>query len=391
MITVLLILAPAIPVAAASQQAPEARLRSQQQELDRLRRERQQLEQRMRGLQGTMRDLSSEISNIERQAETTARLVRSLDSQLGAINFEVQQATGNLLGAEDELAVKRAVLRRRLSDIYKRGPLYSAQVLLSAESFGDLVARYKYLHLVAKRDQALVQRVESLRNQIGRQRALLVRLQNDMEVNRQEKAAEERRLRGLEQQRAATLAQTRRSARQTESRLQRIARDETRISNLIVELEAARRRAAAAGPAGPRAPSTFSTRDVGRFDWPVEGLILYQFGRIVNPNNTAIRRNGIAIAADAGTPVRSVAAGTVMFAETMGTYGLTVILQHPGGDYSIYGSLSSAAVQRGAIVDKGQTLGTVGVSDPDLGPHLYFEIRIDTRAVDPLTWLRGRG
>ena len=72
--------------------------------------------------------------------------------------------------------------------------------------------------------------------------------------------------------------------------------------------------------------------------------------------------------------------------------GLTVIVQHGGGDYSVYGSLAQARVQVGAKVTKGQTVGTVGRGDPELPPHLHFEIRRDRgAAVDPLEWLRGGG
>ena len=387
----------ALPIALPAQQSPEARLRAQQQELERLRRERSQLEQRMTQLQGTVRDLSSEVANIERRAEATERVVRSLDTQLSSIAAEVRGATANLIHAEDELAVKRAVLQRRLADIYKRGPLNEVEVLLAAESFGDLIARYKYLHLVARRDRALVARVEALRDQVRRQRTLLVRLQSDIEINRAEKADEEQRLRSLQQQRAATLARTQRSVGQAQTRLDRIARDEARLTNIIAELEEARRRAEAARPGTARAPGVFTTREIGQLDWPVDGTVVKNFGREVRPNGTAVINNGIRIAAESGTPVKSVAAGTVVIAEAMGTYGYTVILQHPGGDYSLYGSLGRISVSKGQIISKGGIVGTVGTSDPELGPHLYFEVRVAARgssaqpaASDPLTWLRSR-
>jgi septal ring factor EnvC (AmiA/AmiB activator) len=67
-----------------------------------------------------------------------------------------------------------------------------------------------------------------------------------------------------------------------------------------------------------------------------------------------------------------------------------VIVQHGGGDYSVYGSLSSIAVAKGAVVSKGQVLGSVGSADPELPPHLHFEMRPQGRAVDPLEWLRGQ-
>ena len=381
---------------AGAQQTPSsanaaAKVRAQRDELDRIRRERAALEAKMGELQGTVHDLSEEVTNLDSQADATARAVRSLDAQLSAIGEEVTGATGELVRAEDELAIKRAVLKRRLADIYKRGPLYSYEALLSAQTFAELVARYKYLHLLALRDRALVKRVEELRNQTENQRALLVRLRNDVEMSRSERSREEQRLRDLEQQRARSLAQAKRSARQTEARLKQIDRDETRITGLIESLEAARRKSEeVARTRGTPRPAAPTVRPASNIDWPVEGELLYRFGRVVNPNNTTTRWNGIGIGAPAGSPVKAIGAGQVMVAETFGTYGLTVIVQQGGGDYAVYGSLASIAVKKGQIVSRGEVIGTVGSADPELPAHLHFEFRPEGRAVDPLDYLKAR-
>ena len=68
--------------------------------------------------------------------------------------------------AQDALDEKHAVLERRLVDIYKRGALYGYQVLLAAESFGDLLSRYKYLYLVSRQDRTLTDEMNRLRNRI---------------------------------------------------------------------------------------------------------------------------------------------------------------------------------------------------------------------------------
>lgn len=378
----------AVPLGA-QQQPSEARLREQREELERIRRERSELEARMRQLQSNVHDVSEEVANIERQADATQRAVAALDRQLVAMGEEVESATARLVRAEDELVVKQAILRRRLADIYKRGPLYTVEALLSAQSFGDLLARYKYLHMLALRDRALVARVAALRDQIGGERTRLVRLHDGLEGSRRERADEAERLVELERQRARSLAGLRRSARQTQARLARIARDEARLGDVIAELEAARRRAEARRPGSSRpAPEAGTRRGSNALDWPVRGELLYSFGRVVNPNNTTTRWNGIGIAASAGTAVEAVAAGEVMVAEPFGTYGLTVIIQHPGGDYSVYGSLASADVRKGAIVNRGDRIGTVGRADPELPPHLHFEMRPGGRAADPLDWLK---
>lgn len=369
---------------------PEQRLRQQQDELEKLRRERADLESRMLQLQRSARSLADEVNNIEAQRSTTARLVKALDEQLTTITREVATASAGLSRAEQEIVNKRTALQRRMVDIYKRGQLYDVEALLSAQSFAALVARYKYLHDLALHDRSLVRRVETLRDNIVSQRQLLVTLQDEVERNRREKEREAARLKSLEQTRQRNLTVVQRNAAQTRDRLQQIARDEARLASLLAGFETARRRAELAPNARPAAPSTIRTSDLGKLDWPVDGDILYRFGRVVNPNNSTTRWNGVGIGAALGTAVRSIAAGTVVLAEGFSTYGLTVIVQHGGGDYSIYGSLQRLDVRKDQNVQKGQVLGTVGDADPDLPPHLHLEIRPKGRAVDPLEWLRAQ-
>ena len=374
-------------------QDQSARLRAQQDTLARLRREREQLERRAADLQNNVHDLSEEVSNLKGRAEATARIVHALDSQLEMINGEVADATRDVSITQRDLAQKRIALHDRLVDIYKRGPLFTTQVLLSARSFGELVARYKYLHLLALHDRALVHRVEQLHQQVRKDQDRLVALQNAVEQNRDDKAREEAQLRALEQDRGANLARTQREVQLTEARLSKIRATESQLTNAITVFDTERRRAEAARPAAVRSGSSIKTSDYGRLDWPVDGPLVYTFGKAQTASNTTIRWNGVGIKANVGTAVTAVAAGKVVSAAPLGTYGLTVIIDHGGGDYSIYGSLSRADVRQGQQVAKGQQIGGVGISDPEYPPHLHFEIRHggpDGRpaSVDPATWLR---
>ena len=294
----------ALPVVAQDQ--GDAKLRSQQQELARIRREREELQRRMKGLQSRVHDIREEVNNLDRQHNATVRVVRSLDQQLTTLNGEVENTTANLVRAQDEVQVKRAVLRKRLVEIYKRGPLFTFEVMLSAKSFGDLVARYKYLHILAQRDRAVVSRVDQLRSQIIGQRRQLVSLQSGVEQNRVEKAREAERLAALEEARKKSLSRAQQDQKRAQSRLAELARTERRLNSVIEQFEAARRRAAARPNAAPSAPSSIRTSDFGRLSWPVDGAIIYRFGRVVNPNNTTTRWNGIGIAASPGTDVKSV-------------------------------------------------------------------------------------
>jgi septal ring factor EnvC (AmiA/AmiB activator) len=334
-------------------------------------------------------ELREEVFNLDRQRDATERVIQTLDRQLAAITADVDETTRRTQAAERELGLRRGTLERRLVDIYKRGPLYSTEALLTARTFGELVARYKYLHELAIHDRALVGRVQLLRDQVSRQRRDLVQLRQAVEENRTDKQVEEERLARLRGERSTDLRQVQRSAQEILDRLAALRASESRLTNVIASIESERRRSAGTRPSATRESSTLRTSDLGRLDWPVDGTVLYRYGRVVNPNNTTTRWNGIGIAAATGTPVHAVAPGTVVSVGQLGTYGLTVIVQHGGGDYSVYASLNSSSLRKSQAIRKGDIVGTVGTSDPELRPHLHFEIRPQGRAVDPESWLRG--
>lgn len=101
---------------------------------------------------------------------------------------------------------------------------------------------------------------------------------------------------------------------------------------------------------------------------------------------------GVDLAAPTGTPVRSVAAGTVTFAADSGAYGLRVAVRHEGGSETWYAHLSRTSVEPDQKVAQGATLGAIGATGNVTGPHLHLEFRPDGGApVDPVDALRARG
>jgi len=374
-------------VAAQRPQPFDQQLRDNQRRLEDIRRERTQVEQELERLRTEAHSLSDELANIERQKETTNRIVNELDRQINSLSDQIDRTTVDLLLAQDALEEKRAVLERRLVDIYKRGPLYAYQVLLAAESFGDLLSRYKYLYLVSRQDRLLANDMFKLQRRIARERQTLVDARDALGRRKHERTDELQRYLALEHTREASLRETRRSAREAAQRLSQLERDEKSLNDRIVALERARREAEARGAV--TAAASITTADLGQLDWPVEGKIVYQFGTAAGPNNTRIPWHGIGIAAAAGTPVRAIASGTVSLAGPLGTYLTSVLLDHGGGYYTFYGYLSDATVAKGERVAKGQTLGHVGGESSDRGPHLHFEIRGQGGiALDPINWLK---
>src|SRR3954470_4616313 len=377
--------------AAHAQGTPD--LEESRRRLEEIRAERDRLERQRERVQGQGHDVNDELSNLERQRESTQRIVDEIERQIGGLASQLDRSSAELILAQDNLAERRAVLERRLIDIYKRGPLHTFQVLLAAESFGDLLSRYKYLYLTSEQDRALVDDVEKLRNRVVQQRNNILDVRGELDRRREEREAEFSRYSELASERARKLQTLQRSARSTERRLSQLQKDESRLNGLLASLERSRRDELARGAlrGAVATPGSITTADLGKLDWPVEGAIVYRFGRDTLPSGGIIRWNGVGIAAPVGTAVKAVESGKVRLVGQFGTYGLTIVVEHGNGYYSVYSHLLSAAVKLGAAVAKGATIGAVGGENSDYGPHLHFEIRGENQvALDPTTWLRKR-
>lgn len=118
------------------------------------------------------------------------------------------------------------------------------------------------------------------------------------------------------------------------------------------------------------------------FIWPLQGRLSSTYG---------MRRGsfhwGIDITGRVGTPIRAVAAGTVIRAGRAGTYGYRVQIQHKSGISTLYAHASKLKVAVGDQVNQGDIIAYVGSTGNATGPHLHFEVKVNGRNVNPLTRL----
>ena len=123
--------------------------------------------------------------------------------------------------------------------------------------------------------------------------------------------------------------------------------------------------------------------------WPVEGQVTGSFGERIDPfNGEGAFHSGVDISASVGSPVIAPADGLVTFADFQGGYGRAVTVDHGHGITTRYGHLSSFAVTAGQYIQRGDTIGYVGLSGRSTGPHLHYEVRINGVPVNPYKYLR---
>ena len=369
-------------------------LRDSQLRLERIRQEKLQLQRELDQLKSRVRNAAREASNIAQQRTVSASALRELDYQAELINADVENTTRQLALTHANLRARNTALNQRLRSIYKRGEMHTIRVLLSAENFGDLLNRYKYLHMISLNDRMVVLDVARLEQQLVKDEQGLQRSLAQLESLRQEKQDEIRQLEQIEGRQVRSLTQMRALERATAGKLEQLLKDEARLSGLITDLERRRRDEERRG-VRTATGAGLTTRDLGALGWPVEGALVFRYGPERKPNGVVLRYNGIGISAPAGTPVKAVEAGTVEIAGPLEGYGSSVVIGHGGGYYTLYLRLRGLSVKVGQKVAAGQVVGSVGGAATPEGPHLEFQVRTPSASgaptpVDPLNWLQAR-
>jgi murein DD-endopeptidase MepM/ murein hydrolase activator NlpD len=108
------------------------------------------------------------------------------------------------------------------------------------------------------------------------------------------------------------------------------------------------------------------------------------FGTRVDPFNKKFGFHpGVDLACPVGSDVFAARKGKVIFSGFKGGYGLLLIVKHEHGYVSYYGHLKKTLVKEGDVVERGNLIGITGNSGRSTGPHLHFEVRKESRPINP--------
>lgn len=356
----------------------------------------QQRESDLSGIRARITALRQRLAESEKNVATLSEEVRRLDWKLEI----AQQETRLLAARRDELtralaetrleresagvasARTATALSARARVLQRFGRYGYLRVLLEARDAPGFLRGLERLDDLARRDGRLLAAhrgaQRKLESDLEREEALKRELDSNWTRSRRELSAMSR----LKSDRESLLARERRDAVTGRDEVHALSDKADRLERLLKTL--------ASQSSGEVADASGGIRPwKGVLDWPARGAVVETFGRHRHPKFDAWTvSNGIAVALAAGSPVRGVYAGKVVYAQWLAEYGNLVILDHGDGVFTLYAWLQSVSVLPGTRVAAGSSLGTSGMGPGRTEAGVYFEIRDRQKASDPVTWLR---
>ncbi|MGH8085494.1 MAG: murein hydrolase activator EnvC family protein [Lysobacter sp.] len=393
----------AAPASAQSSRDTERKLQTIKKELQSVAAERRKIESR-RGA------ATRELREADEQVAASSRQLRATEQQLEASERELAELQQRRDGLQATLGNRRDELAGLLRAAYAQGDAAPLKLLLAQDRVADANRLLTY-HRYLQRDRA--ERIATLSGELAGLDALereIVARRAELDAARERQRGQLAQLQRDRKSRKTLVAELDQRYQDKRSRENALGRDAKGLESLLKKLRAAaaraeaERRAAAARaereareareaaqragqPAPPRKNpvAVASGPAVGGAGWPLAGTLIAGYGARLPDGRDS---QGLLIGANAGTAVKAVADGTVVYAEWMSGYGLILIVDHGNGYMSLYAHNDALLRDAGDTVERGQPVSTVGTSGGHGRPALYFELRRNGDPVNPTGWLQ---
>ena len=361
-----------------------------------------------------LRETQIAIAKARRELNELTQREQAEWQKLTALQATLSQLQTNISNTKAQVA-------QLLANNYKN-PQPAAVALLLKSSDANQKSRFlTYTRHINQANKALIDKLVQQQTELNTQEQAI-----NTELKRIEQLAAQQRqkLKNLGQTQSQAQANSNQLSKDINARRQKLAQlhaNERQLNQVIANIVAkqnaqrkaeaeqraqeARKRAQAANQRSKAPQSTLTREDLNlrpeqpqraepqrteaapqkplRGIMPASGNIIGRFGT-ARPSGGTWR--GIFIAT-APAPVRSIAAGTVVYAANQAGYGNMMIVDHGNGYMSVYAGLSSIHASNGSRVGAGQNIATSGTL-PAGEQGLYLELRYRNKVMNPLVWLR---
>ncbi|MGE5173748.1 MAG: murein hydrolase activator EnvC family protein [Betaproteobacteria bacterium] len=358
-------------------------------EFERIKRAMQEKKKEIRRANRKERSVLADLEKIDRDIQAGSAVLADQQKQLKGAEAALRGIEENSVQLSGELAGLRKLYSQRLRALYKMRRSGS-MAIYAVDSLGSMAKHIKYLSVITDRDRVIIDEFSRTLRGLSERQAEIAEKKEDILGRRRTVEAKKAELETKRQRKSTILAGVRQEKSLYEQTLHELEEASVSLWAMIKRDERERRPAQKANVPPNRREATAS-EGKSRLPWPLDGPVLTRFGMQRHPQfGTMVFRRGIEIEAREGEAVRAVDSGEVAYADWYKGFGKLVILDHGSGFYTLYGNLSRLDLAKGERVAKGQVIGLAGETGSLKGSKLYFEIRRNGEAQDPLLWLSKR-
>ena len=358
------------------------------QQRERLRRQVEQLTAELQLAHKARDEHSRELAGVEvKFSDLTAKLHHT-EQQSSEVRASLQELMVELEPIEKRIATQREVLKQQVRTSFLMGRQQQLRMLLSMDDptrVSRMATYYSYL-MSARAD--VIRDVRQTHYQLLETGARIRAEEQRLQVLKTEQSQLLQSLQVMREARRLAVERWNEKIRNTDERLAMVREDMRQLERLTERLkesveQVARQVAEDRGqPQASPQPEPF-TSGQGKLQWPLSGKLLQRFGEHLVDD---VRLKGMVISAPAGSQVRAVYSGEVVFADWLRGYGLMMIIDHGEGYMTLYGYNQSLLKSVGDKVKGGEVISLSGESGGQQQPALYFAIRRGAESFDPLRW-----
>lgn len=352
-------------------------------------------ESKLQQLQKSITALKNEIGKVRSNRDKLQNDLQASEVDIGELVKKIEQLKEELANQKKQLAQlnqkqdelqqahkeQQVQIAEQINSAYRLGQQSQIKLLLNQEQPEKLARMNRYYQYFL---DARAEKIDTYLETLTELEAIKPRIEartEELLVNQQQLEQRHQQLTKAQAEREKNLARLSQSIQRKDEELKQKAQDQQRLEKVIAEVAASITTLALPGDGQPFAKLR------GKMPMPAQGKILKQFGSTKVAGK--LNWEGILIGAQAGSEVRAIHHGRVVFANYLRGQGLLMILDHGDGYMSLYAHNQALLKEPGDWVSAGERIARVGNSGGQAESALYFEIRHKGKPTNPNQWCRS--
>lgn len=371
------------PLQAAPKKPPQKDLSELRERIDKLKREIDSAEESKADVLDDLKQSEQAISTINRGLHELAQERKDATQTLAEAQQQSKQARGRI-------QAQQTLLSKLLYQQYINGSQDTMRLVLNLQNPNTIARQVEYYGYLSRSRASLI---TSLRQNLAKAEvaeAVVKEKHAELLQIEARQVSEKRALQSEANTRKRTLSNLERQIGARRKQVAQLEHDEKRLTRLVERLARAVAPSKQARKPSGRASTASGdfTKLKGHLKLPVAGELSNSFGS--RRSDTGTTWKGLFIRASNGSPVKVLGPGQVVFADWLRGFGNLIIVDHGDGYMSLYGNNETLLKQEGDTVAAGENIANVGNSGGNPESGLYFEVRYQSRAIDPLQWISKR-